>query len=514
MTTKKHYHHAFVPAPDIFAFSGSDVFNHLSRRDAGRPNLVVVPMEFVDQLERMQDDSYGASDALQYLKRVKTSPPTEGIRLGRVQEGLEIAIVNRGEEFSPEKLEELIRESFALSRGVRPTFITNRARDHLELAGKGILVEDPQFLQVNADIVHEGIIVGNDALLARLHESGGKVPLETATELLERELFLNQFVKFTGGTSHEYARVHGILARDSSRTRIVDVKEPRLELLLPSEYGKSLHIGNQHLENILGVRPLDMEQYLALQYGLLNRDVSLFFLCGTQGCGKTILAYVAAVDQILWYEQKVRQLRGLLGEEKRGFYKNIVLLKPNEVLGGKRRDVGALPGTLFEKIAPYLDSYNDAHETSVLDTCLPFEEMFCHPKFKQGGFKQRSEAASRQKIPGGAYLPGNTQAIKMTYSGFMRGRSFLDTLILVDEAQNFTPYEVKTIIERAGEGSKIVIMGDPLQTDNPNCSREINGLTHAIRHYLDKPYAALVTLTRSHRSQMSEDAREMRVFSS
>ncbi len=514
MMARKQYHHAFVPAPDIFAFSGSDVFNHLSRKDAGRPNLVVVPMEFVDELERMQEDSYGASDALQYLKQVATSPPEEGIRVGRIQDGLEVAILNRGEHFSPEKLEALIRDRFALPKTTRPTFITNRAKDHLELAGKGILVEDPKFLQVSADIVHEGIIVGNDELLATLHESRDKISLERAVELLGRELFLNQFVKFTGGASYEYARVDGVLVRNSSGTRIVDVREQTLELLSHSEYGKSLRVGNHRMDSVLGVRPLDMEQYLALQYGLLNKDVSLFFLCGTQGCGKTILAYVAAVDQILWYEQKVRGLRGIVGEGKRGFYKNIVLLKPNEVLGGKRRDVGALPGTLFEKIAPYLDSYNDAHETSVLGTCFPFEEMFCHPKFKQNGFRQRSEVASREKIPGGAYLPGHTQAIKMTYSGFMRGRSFIDTLILVDEAQNFTPYEVKTIIERAGEGSKIVIMGDPLQTDNPHCSRGINGLTYAIQHYLDKPYSALVTLTRSHRSQMSADAGELKVFSS
>ena len=101
----------------------------------------------------------------------------------------------------------------------------------------------------------------------------------------------------------------------------------------------------------------------------------------------------------------------------------------------------------------------------------------------------------------------------MTYSGHVRGRSFRNTLILVDEAQNFTPYELKTIIERTGEGCKIVLMGDPAQVDNPFCSREINGLTHAIKQYIDKPYSALVTLTRNYRSQMSEDAKSWRVFS-
>lgn len=510
----RRYHHLYIPAPDIFSFSGSDVFNHLARQGKGRPNLVVVPMEFVDELELMQEKSYGASDALLFLKGIRASTHSEGIRIGRVNDGLDIAIISRAGEFSPERLEERVRSSFTLSNDAKPTFVTNRARDHLELADKGICVEDPDFLQVSADIVHEGIILGNDALLAALRQSGDKVSLEQAADLLGRGLYINQFVKFIGPRDYEYARVHADLGKNHSGTRIISVRNPQLELLVRSEYGKEVHVGNHRKSDVLGVRPRDMEQYLAFQYGLLDPEVSLFFLCGMQGCGKTLLAYVAAVDQILWYEDKIRELRGHLDEGKSGRYKQIVLLKPNEIMGGKRRDVGALPGSLLEKLGGHLDSYNDAHEQSVLGNVLPFEEMFTHPRYANGEFNQRSKEASSAKIAGQAYLPANVQAIKMTYSGFMRGRSFLDTLILVDEAQNFTPYEVKTIIERAGEGSKIVIMGDPLQTDNPHCSRGINGLTHAIRYYLDKPYSALVTLTKSHRSQMSEDAAELRVFSS
>ncbi len=508
----REYQHIYVPFPDIFGLSGSDTFSHFANTHEGKKNLVAVPMEFVHKLSALED--IGAADALKYLKqKLRDSTQENGNSILSISEGLDISILHPQEKFAPEELEIRLRHEFGLPESVKPVFVTREAREHIEYAGRGLHVEDPQFLQVSADIVHEGIIVGNAALLARLRESGDSLNLNQASELLGRELFLNQFVRFPHQRKNEYARVHGDLIRNSDQTRIVDVDDPVLALLPAQEYRKKLSVGNQVRDNILGISPRDMEQYLALQHGLLNPDISLFFLCGSQGCGKTLLAYVASVDSVLWYDQAIADQRGLRSKEK-SLYKQIILLKPNEVLGGKRRDVGALPGTLFDKLASHLESYVDAHEESILGELFPFEDMFCHPRYDQGEFKMRSERASKAKIANSAYLPGNAQVMKMTYSGFMRGRSFRDTIILVDEAQNFTPYEVKTIIERAAEGSKVVVMGDPLQTDNPQCSIEINGLTHAIQHYLGKPYAGLVTLTRPYRGQASEDARDWRVFSS
>ena len=276
-----------------------------------------------------------------------------------------------------------------------------------------------------------------------------------------------------------------------------------------------MSVGNHNRDEILGISPRDMEQYLAMQYGLLNNDVSLFFLTGAQGSGKTLLSYVCAVDQILWYEKDMRSKRLQTdgSKSKSGSYKNIILLKPNEIMGGKRRDIGALPGSLYSKIKPHLGPYLDGHRESILHEYFPFEEMLRHPRFPND-FGDKRRDCGNVKINNEARLPADFEAIEMTYSGFMRGRSFTNTLILVDEAQNFSPYEVKTILERMGEGCKGIIMGDPLQVDNPYCSREINGMTHAISHYLSKPYSALINLTRNYRSQVSADAQEWRVFNS
>jgi len=523
MTTNTDYHHVFIPFPDIFELSGSDVFDNLQAKPGNR-NLVVVAMPMVNWLDELKEshNSVGASDTLQYLKEAqrKTKQKGDDIAICSMSEGLDIAFINdpklKDEDFIT-PLEEKVRSLWkAQDSDGRPILMTNRERDHIRFRTQGMRVDDPHFLQVKADIVDKGIITGDHELLAKLYEStNGTIDLETAQSFFEEgELRPNQFIRFTGDKDYVYARVMGNPLWNGNHSRMTSIDNVRVKLLDTNEYGKKLSIGETQQENILGIAPRDMEQYLAMQYGLLNPDVSLFFLCGSQGSGKTLLGYVCAVDQVLIYEQKERTKRKSNPTPgKTGFFKQIILLKPNEVLGGKRRDVGALPGTLYDKLKPHLAPYIDAHRESQLGRLFPFDEMLRHPHFENDFGPKRSDAASNTKINECAYLPKYGEVVEMTYSGFMRGRSFRDSLVLLDEAQNFTPYEVKTILERTGEGCKVVVMGDPKQVDNPFCSREINGLTHALQQYLDRPYVGLITLSRNYRSQMSDDARDWKVFS-
>jgi len=176
-------------------------------------------------------------------------------------------------------------------------------------------------------------------------------------------------------------------------------------------------------------------------------------------------------------------------------------------MGGKRREVGFLPGSLYDKIRKQLDSFADAHKKSILGDNIPFEAMFLHPKYSNEFEELRSKEISNIKIGGRAHLPPHWEAIELTYSGFLRGRSFQDTLVLIDEAQNFTPYEIKTIIARMGFGCKVIVMGDPYnQIDNPLCSPTFNGLTHAIQKFLPEPYSGELNLPKVYRSQMAEHA--------
>ncbi len=523
MTERENYHKIFIPAPDVYVLGGTELFKHLERNEENEKNLVIVPSAFVNILgEKTKHASYsaGAEDVLRFFKTIIKQGKVNRIANKEIKttcnflEGLDIAFIPSTGSKGIKLQEDLAArvKKYWSAHSEKSILLTNDPANHILSHGRGIEIQDPHFLQVNEDIVNEGIIDGTDELYAAIQQKE-ELPLEEVTEMLDRELYINQFIRFRTERDYQYARVFAKLEKNPSGSRITGIKNEKVKLLNAKEYNKNIYVGRQFMQDVLGIKPRDMEQYVALRYGLLNPNVELFFLCGSQGSGKTLLSYVAAIDLVLYYDKELRAQRGMNKEKKVGFFDKIILLKPTEIFGGKRRDVGALPGDLYQKLKPHLGSYIDAHKESCLSECMPFEELLLHPKFENDFGGPRSKEFKDIKIKNLAHLPANSEVIEMTYSGHVRGRSFRNTLILIDEAQNFTPYELKTIIERTGEGCKVIVMGDPAQVDNPFCSREINGLTHSIKHYIDKPYSALVTLSRNYRSQMSADAKSWRVFS-
>lgn len=510
----ENYHELFIPFTDVYELGGPTVFKGLERkvRD-GKTDLIVIPSQFIDDLDKIKKTSEGADKVLEELRvnvcrRINKYDYNfllkNKIIVYSSLEGLDVAVADLPFDSSAniakssKKIENLL--------GKEPKFITNDSRLSIMLTGIDACVEPPKFLMVNADIVNEGIITGSTDLETELYQNRGKLSLEDASVIMDRDLFLNQFIRFVGKEEGKevYARVTGELAHNKSGSRIIDVKDPRVILLDTSEYGKKMRIGEHFMDDVLGVYPKDMEQYLAFQYGLLNQDVSVFFLCGGQGSGKTLLSYAAAVDQVLWYDSNVRSKRRMSGG-KGGFFKQIVLFKPIEIVGGERRNVGYLKGSLLQKLAPHLESFEDSHNETALRNFMPFSDMFRHPKFEleQVGEIRVTPSEAKLNITGSPHLTPSHEMIKLRHSGFSRGISLTDNLVIIDEAQNFTPYEMKTLMQRMGMGSKYIITGDPRQVDNPRCSREINGLTHAIKHFLPQPYTALVSLVRNYRHQAS-----------
>ncbi len=518
------YHDCFLPLSDVYQLGGITVFHHLSRKVEGERNLLVVPLSLTDRLEESSRDNSlaGAVEVLEYLSTLRSFPArrANNLLVREVAPGLDILLIEnkkiQEDNLNNGALSEAIKEVWRNSESRTVKVITNSPTGILRNDLRGIRTETPQFLQVNSDIVHEGIIDGTEELYAALLQDPRGVPSDIALPYLKRdELHINQFVRFRRTRGFAYAVVEGRLYR-GAEAKIVNVENPHLRLLSPQEEDKKLRVGGFGMDTVLGISPKDMEQYLAMQYGLLNPDVTLFFLCGSQGSGKTLLSYVSAVDQVLWYNSAQRKLRmpGSSEKDKGGLYQQIVLLKPNDILGGKSREVGFLPGSLYDKLRPHLGPYIDAHKESSLRTLFPFEDMLRHPRFGNEIFSEpRLKVSSETKINNHAHLPADCEVVQMTYSGHMRGRSFRDTLILLDEAQNFTPYEVKTILERMGPGCKAVVMGDPKQVDNPFCTREINGLTHAIAHFIAEPFSSLVNLSHHYRSQVSEVAGQWQVYS-
>ncbi len=509
--TDQKYHTAIVPLDDIYTLGGPTVFEKLQAKENGKKNLIVLPDHVFTTLNNLNETTTddGAKDTadeiLKYQDSNKIIFRNEEVSVYRISDRLDLAMTHSSEP-NLINLEGKIKTLFSANQGVE--FITNNSFNRVKLRNSGLKVEKSKFLLADATIVNKGIITtDNYDFQAKLFQAGEKglslndfdptkyFDFEDQDDE-DKQLFMNQFIKTQGKDGNfKYARVVCNLIR--KKERVVDYNTPRILLLREDEYSRVLTSGNKRTNTILGISANNMEQYIALQYGLLNPDVTLFFISGAQGSGKTIISYVAAMEQILSYNNQRSQ------------FEKIVLFKPNNIMGGKERDIGFLPGSMYEKIKEHLKPFMDAHNhpQSALKG-FSFDELLKHPRYEN----EYGKRMTIPKLPGGALLPQNNEAIEMTYSGFARGRTFSNTLMVIDEGENLTPYEMKTLIERSGVGTKIIVIGDPFQVDNPKCTREINGLTHAIKQYLPMPYSALLHLPENFRSEMSRDSASWHVY--
>jgi PhoH-like ATPase len=207
-----------------------------------------------------------------------------------------------------------------------------------------------------------------------------------------------------------------------------------------------------------GITPRNAEQSFALK-ALVNDDIRLVTLAGTAGTGKTLLALAAALE----CRQKYRQ---------------IMLARPVVPLGN--RDLGYLPGDIEAKLDPYMQPLYD--NLTVI----------------RHQFNESDSAAQRINEM------RETHKLVITPLAYIRGRSLQRMYFIIDEAQNLTPHEVKTIITRAGEGTKIVLTGDIQQIDQPYLDALSNGLTYLINRMTGQPIYAHVTLEKGERSPLAD----------
>ncbi len=207
-----------------------------------------------------------------------------------------------------------------------------------------------------------------------------------------------------------------------------------------------------------GVLPRNAEQTFSLD-ALMNPAISLVSLSGKAGTGKTLMALAASL-------------------EKRKEYKQILLARP--VIPLSNRDIGYLPGDIQDKLDPYMQPLFD--NLTVIKN--QFEE-------DSPDFKRITDMVTSRKL-------------LIMALAYIRGRSLSKVYFIVDEAQNLTPHEVKTIITRAGEGTKIVFTGDPYQIDTPYLDSRSNGLTYLIDKMKGQNIYAHITLEKGERSQLAD----------
>ncbi len=219
-------------------------------------------------------------------------------------------------------------------------------------------------------------------------------------------------------------------------------------------------IGPKH--GVWGISPRNKQQQFALDL-LLNDDIRLVSLVGKAGTGKTLLALAAGLEKTI---------------ESRAFAR-LVVSRPVFPLG---KDIGFLPGDIEEKLKPWMQPIRDN-----LD-------------FLMGTSASVSRGKGRKDLQS-LFDLGMIEVEPLTY---IRGRSMPNQYLIVDEAQNLTPHEIKTIITRAGEGTKIVLTGDPYQIDNPYIDSSSNGLSFVVERFKEESIAGHITLVKGERSDLAE----------
>jgi PhoH-like ATPase len=211
------------------------------------------------------------------------------------------------------------------------------------------------------------------------------------------------------------------------------------------------------------LRPLNLQQHFAVEL-LLDPTIQLVTLIGKAGTGKTLLALAAGLEQVA----------------ERSVYKRILVSRPIMPLG---KDIGYLPGSKEEKLESWM------------------EPIFDNLKFLVDPLLEGAES----KVD---YL-FEKEWIEVEAMTYIRGRSLPKLFIIVDEAQNLSPHEVKTIVSRAGHETKVVLTGDPYQIDNPYLDASSNGLTTLVERFRAQPLFGHITLTRSERSDLASLAAEL-----
>ncbi|MBD2861787.1 MULTISPECIES: PhoH family protein [Paenibacillus] len=232
-------------------------------------------------------------------------------------------------------------------------------------------------------------------------------------------------------------------------------------LLKASADGKRLDPLYLSNEPIWGIGARNVQQRMALEL-LLNDEIPLVTLTGKAGTGKTLLALAA----------------GLMKIEDERKYKKLLIARPVVPMG---KDIGYLPGEKDEKLRPWMQPVYDNLE-------------FLFNTKKPGDI---------EKILAGM---GSIQVEALTY---IRGRSIPGQFIIIDEAQNLSKHEVKTIVSRVGEGSKIVLMGDPGQIDHPYLDAYSNGLTYVVERFKNQSISGHINLERGERSQLAQLAADL-----
>lgn len=425
-------------------------------------NEVVIPFTVLEELDKFkkQNDDVGrnARQTIRHLDRLRTQ--------GRLTEGVpwngnggRVRVV-----FSPENRPTWIAEDkpdnriigVALqlqSEGRRTILISKDVNVRIKSDSLGIHTEDFEAQKVNPDLLYDG------------YET-----LTVPGELID-DLYKEKFL--------EVERLRPYLVREDDRGEKHDIEIVANQFVQLRDLADDSHTGlGRRLADtgqlipihgprkpVFGIMARNVQQTMALDL-LLDDEVKLITLLGSAGTGKTLLALAAGMAKVI--------------SEQR--YDKLLVARPIMPLG---RDIGYLPGDKDEKLSAWMQ---------------PIFDNLAYLFSTRGGGSQHAESRTPEQRINEMVNSGKVVLEPLTY---IRGRSIPNQFIIIDEAQNLTPHETRTIVSRVGEGTKIVLTGDVGQIDNPYLDSSSNGLSYVVEQLKGSGLVGHVTLARSERSELA-----------
>jgi len=413
-------------------------------------NTVVLPMSVIEELDRFKshNDELGrnARMVIRALDRLRSR--------GRLGEGVEtdnggrLMIYYEKDNIDDPGLDLSVPDNRILAvahtlrnQGKKVIFVSKDINARLKGDALGLDVMDFEKQKVNIDELF-----------------CGHCELEVPRETLDRFFAEKSLV------------IEGYTPQPNEFVMLVDESNPRHTGLARARDGGELVPLTPDYSQVWGLRPRNKEQRMALEL-LMDPEVQLVTMVGQAGTGKTLLALAAALESTISYKR----------------YERILVSRPIIPMG---KDIGYLPGDKDEKLAIWMQPIFDN-----------LTYLLGDGKKDRGknGDRNGEDEPVRKKIE--KLMHDNILELEaLTY---IRGRSIPRQFVIVDEAQNLTPHEVKTIISRAGEGTKMVLTGDPYQIDNPYLDSSSNGLTYTSEKLKGMAIHGHITLTHSERSALA-----------
>jgi PhoH-like ATPase len=416
-------------------------------------NNVFIPITVIEDIDRFKKDQSETGRNARQTSRYLDSLRNKGsLSAGVKLENGGVVIVKLSADSTPgripRELQVNARDNLILAialdvkekAGHIPTFFVSKDINlRIKADALGLAVEDYESDKVDIEELYSGSIsisVEPDVITG-FHEQG-----KTAYQG-ENRLFANQYVTLVDSNDSARIALGRYIRKENAIVKLV----------------------REEKDGMCRIKPRNREQIFSMD-ALLNDAIQLVTLVGMAGTGKTLLAVAASLYKTV--DENV--------------YNHVLVSRPTLPMG---KDIGYLPGTIEEKLAPWM--YPIADNVDLL---------------------MRSEAKARRHIRGFKELmeTGILICEPLTY---IRGRSIHNQYLIIDEAQNLTPHEIKTIITRVGDGTKIILTGDPYQIDNPYIDSSSNGLTYVVERFKDQEVAAHITFTKGERSVLSELAAKL-----